>query len=92
MTLIGALTGLELLSAKEIGRIDYRTMLFRQHAWDDERARSWALRLTLRDRADDKRRLCVECAHLTTKWGCREGESVVAEVLQHCPKFTWQKP
>lgn len=92
MSVVGKLSGIELLGDREIGRIDFRTALFRQHAWDDERARKWALRLAARDLDKDDRHLCVECSHLTGKWACRVGGTVVAEALQQCPKFAWETP
>lgn len=86
------MSGNTVLTPAETKRAEFRQRLFESHGWDERRARAWALKLAARDLERDDRRLCVECKHLTSKWGCRAGGSVVAEVLQRCQKFDWEKP
>ena len=81
-----------MLTQTETKRAEFRAALFERHGWPEDRARAWVLKLAARDLERDGRRLCVECKHLTSKWGCRAGGSVVAEVLQRCPSFEWEVP
>lgn len=78
---------------RERQRHAFRVWLFEHRRdWPLERAIRWADRLVDRDRERDDRRLCVECKNLTAKWNCVQKEAVVAEQLQRCPKFEWEKP
>jgi hypothetical protein len=43
--------------------------------------------LVQRDRDEDDRRLCVECAHIGPGWRCARREAVLVDQLQRCPAF-----
>lgn len=86
------MSGNTVLTPAEIKRAELRQRLFESHGWDERRARAWALKLAARDLERDDRRLCVECKHLTSKWGCVQGGAVVADALQRCPTFEWEVP
>lgn len=85
---------MNVLTEKEQGRAEFRTRLFQSHGWDAKRARVWVLRLAARDLDGDDRHICPECKWLTSKWECCAPEpgSVVADVLQRCSSFVWEKP
>lgn len=80
------------MSHREIQRFVFRTKLFQQHGWPEERADGWADKLVDRDRDGDDRRLCVECKNLLSQWRCAKRGPVLAEVLQRCPTFEWERP
>lgn len=80
------------LDDRQIGRLEFRTELFQRHGWPLERAEAWADRLVERDTERDDRRLCVECRNLLHDWRCAQGGTVVAEQLQRCDQFQWEKP
>lgn len=79
-------------SDREQARKAFRVWLFEQHGWTPRRAAAWADVLMVRDRQRDDRRLCVECANLSSKWDCRKGGPVLADQLQRCGTFDWRKP
>ena len=80
------------VSEREARRWLFRSRLFQQHGWPEERAEAWAEKLVGRDRDGDDRRLCVECKNLLSQWRCAERGPVLAEVLQRCPTFQWETP
>ena len=86
------MSGNTVLTHAETKRAEFRIGLFQQHGWDEPRARAWAVKLAARDLERDDRRLCVECRHLTSKWKCVQGGAVVADALQRCASFKWEKP
>lgn len=83
-----------LLSEVEQRRATFRMHLMEAAGWDEIRAKKWALRLAARDLDQDDRRLCVECRWLTSKWQCCAAKRgpVLAETLQRCSSFGWEKP
>ena len=80
------------LNTKQLNRMAFRVWLFQEHGWDENRAGRWADKLHDRDMEKDDRRLCVECKHLTSSWGCMKGGDVVADLLQRCPTFEFEVP
>jgi hypothetical protein len=93
------------LTEREISRMTFRIALFRSRSWDEGRAEAWADRLQDRDAAQDKRHICMECSHLRTwmtsdretnepvrDWKCQANGALLTDVLQRCPKFSWETP
>jgi hypothetical protein len=93
------------LTDRELGRMAFRIRLFQSRSWDEQRAEAWADRLQDRDAAKDPRHICMECTHLRTwmaadretgaevrDWKCQAKGTLLADVLQRCPKFTWETP
>jgi hypothetical protein len=77
---------------RELFRMAFRSELFQQHGWDEERAGRWADHLLVRDREGDDRRLCCECRNLLSQWRCAKRGPVMADTLQRCEHFNWAKP
>ncbi len=81
------------MTAKQLRWMEHRTELFQQHGFDAERASRWADYLAhTRDAEKDDRRLCVECRHLLSQMRCAKGGPVLADTLQRCASFDWEKP
>lgn len=80
------------LRDSEIARMAFRVQLLMRRGFPEYHAERWADVLVSRDRARDDRRLCAECAHLSSAWACRQGQAVVTDRLQRCQAFDWSKP
>ena len=94
------------MSTAEIDAFTVRLARFTDKGLSLDDAEALADKLVTRDRDNDSRRLCLECAHLqgVSRWGCgnwkqaaictRPADAGLAHVLvvtpQHCPGFKGQ--
>jgi hypothetical protein len=79
------LAGLPTWTDAEIVIFDKRVARSTWLGYPDAKGR--AEMLLHRDRGDDHRRLCVECAHAGPGYRCAKGEAFLLDQLQRCPVF-----
>jgi hypothetical protein len=86
------------MTGQEISVFNKRENIFRFRGWDS--AEAVADRLVRRDRENDDRVICLECAHYTKRW-CVNAKAAelsptksstriaidLISLLQHCPGF-----
>lgn len=86
MSLVGTWT------EREARRFVFREALFRRRGESPIEAEKLAERLLQRDRDDDERRLCIECANVRPPYRCAVGDAAVRDVFQRCDRFSWERP